>query len=52
MADIPVDEHDHIVDLLSNKGPTSSFAWVAGNLRAAVIGKSDNDPIRNGTVEL
>lgn len=34
------------------EGPTSTVAWVAGNLRAAVTGDPGNDPIRNDTVEL
>lgn len=34
------------------EGPTSTVAWVAGNLRAAVTGNPGNDPIRNDTVEL
>jgi general stress protein 26 len=34
------------------EGPTSTAAWVAGDLRAAVTGNPGNDPIRNDTVEL
>jgi general stress protein 26 len=34
------------------EGPTSTVAWVAGNLRAAVTRNPGNDPIRNDTVEL
>ncbi len=34
------------------EGPTSTVAFAAGVLRAAVTGNPDEDPIRNDTVEL
>ena len=34
------------------EGPTSTVAWVAGNLRAVVTRNPSNDPIRNNTVGL
>ena len=34
------------------EGPTSTAAWVLGNLRAAVTKGASRDPIRNDTVDL
>ncbi len=34
------------------EGPTSTVAWVAGNLRAAVTGDPGSDPIHHDTVDL
>ena len=34
------------------EGPTSTVAWVAGNLRAVVTRNPREDPIRNDTVQL